>query len=347
MKALEKDLIVKDLLTNRVIPANSGLRIAFHRVQNFAKQTSGITQNMGSAHASINTTGGQLFGRTYSVDAVSATLQLFGNDLQVSELLAMTSEPNPMPEISRRFLYNGVDTLDQLCLNLMVCSTANGTSNTATVPSIDYGGGSRSVTSVWGDGSTTLTEATLDADNPVHRIAAESFNVCYATLRARGVPFHPKLSGRRYGAIVSPGVAADLRTDATFQDLALKGMKMGESKFEGAAIGDVFGVVVMESPNAAVNFPGTVDATNDEIVRCPVFGDEYAYTVSHSQGVGRPRVVYIPPTPSAADPYGNNGYLTWKVYFAGTVVNPQNGVILKVATTAATPTIGGEWAEWL
>jgi hypothetical protein len=145
-------------------------------------------------------------------------------------------------------------------------------------------------------------------------------------------------------------VATDLRVDATFQEIALKGFRKGEDKFESASIGDVFGCLVMESPNAAVNFPGTIDSTNDEIVRCPIFGDEYAMTVSHAAGAGRPRVTYIPPTPSAADPYGNNGYLTWKFYFAGVVVNPINGVILKVATTANTPSTSGggaEWDEWV
>ena len=350
LKALEKDLICKDLTTQKVIPANSGKAIVFHRIQNFAKATAGITENMGSAHITIYTTGGQLKNRAYTVDAVNATLGLFGNDLAISELLAITSEPNPMPELSRRFLFNGVDTMDQLALNLMVCSTANGTSNTGTVPSIDYDGASASVTTIWGDGSSTLTEATLDADNPVHRIAAESFNQAYGTLRQYGVPFHPKLAGRRYAAIISPGVATDLRVDATFQEIALKGFRKGEDKFESASIGDVFGCLVMESPNAAVNFPGTIDSTNDEIVRCPIFGDEYAMTVSHAAGAGRPRVTYIPPTPSAADPYGNNGYLTWKFYFAGVVVNPINGVILKVATTANTPSTSGggaEWDEWV
>ena len=350
LKALEKDLLVKELLGTRTIPSNSGKNIIFHRIQNFVKQTTGISEAMGTAHMVLSTTGGALKSNAYSVDAVNATLGLFGNDLQLSELLTMTSEPNPMPELSRRFLFNGVDTLEQLSLNLMVCSSVNGISNTATAPSIDYGGASASVGVVWGDGSTTLTEATLAAANPIHRIAAESFNVAYARLRSTASPFHPKLANRRYAGLVSPGIAGDLRTDATFQEIALKGQKMGESKFESASIGDVFGVVVMETPNAAVNFPGTIDATNDEIVRCVVFGDEYAMAVDHAKGVGKPRVTYIPPTPSAADPYGNMGFLTWKFYFAGQVVNPLCGQILKVATNAQSPSItaaGYEWGAWV
>lgn len=342
LERLERELIAADLCVQKVIPANSGVTVDFHRIQALPKQTTAITQTFGSAHSSVS---GLLKGDTWITDSVSATMELIGNDLQISELAQITAEPNPMPELSDDFLYNGSDTIDQKIINLMVCSSANGASNTLTVPSINYNGSSVSVTVVWGDGSATLTEATLDADIPTHRIAAESFNTAAYHLRNNRCPKHPKL-GNRWAAIISPGQAADLRLDGTFQEIALKGQKMGEEKFESASLGDVFGFTVMESQNVAVNFPGTIDATNDEIYRAPCFGRGYAAKISHAKGVGKPRVTWLPPTPTQADPYGNNGYLVWKAYFAGTVINPRCGVILKSASTNGSPSGAGDDANW-
>lgn len=341
---LERDAIVLDLLDQRTIPANSGHTVQFHRIQALPLQTAAITQSMGSAHAAIYTTGGQLKGDAFVVDSVPAALELVGNDLQISELAIITMEPNPIPELSDVFMYNGVATLEQRCINLMVCSSANGASNTATAPSINYNGASVSTPTVWGDGSATLTEATLNADTPSHRLAAESFNVATFGLRSNSVPVHPKFG--LYAGLISNGQAADLRMDGTFQEIALKGTMRGENKFERALVGDVFGCRVLETPYVATRFPGTIDATNDEIHRGIVFGAQYAAKVSHKTGVGRPRFSLIMPSPSSADPYGNIGFLTWKAYFAGTVLNPVAGRLLKSATTNLSSTTGGDQAEW-
>ena len=344
MERLERDGLVMDLLEQRVIPANSGHTVQFHRIQALPFQTTAITQSMGSAHAAIYTTGGQLKGDAYVVDSVPAALELIGNDLQLSELVILTAEPNPVPELADVFMYNGVGTIEQKCVNLMVCSSTNGASNTATAPSISYNGSSVSTGTVWGDGSATLTEVTLDADIPTHRLAAESFNVATFNLRANSVPVKRQFG--LYAALISPGQAADLRMDGTFQEIALKGTMRGENKFERALVGDLFGCRVMESPYISTRFPGTIDATNDEIHRGIVFGQGYAYKVSHKTGVGRPKFTFLPPSVSSGDAYGNIGFLVWKAYFAGTVVNPIAGRLLKTATTNLGSQTGGEQAEW-
>ena len=91
----------------------------------------------------------------------------------------------------------------------------------------------------------------------------------------------------------------------------------------------------LEDENVGVQQPGTIDATNDEIIRCPVFGDGYVACVNHAKGVGRPSVNYIPPSqPDKNDPYGLVGIMTWKMWIAdGGVLNPLAGQLLKVATT--------------
>lgn len=334
MDRLEKDLIAKDLVNAKVVPANSGNVIAFHRIQNMPLQTVGITQTFGSAHSSVS---GLLKGLTYVVDEVTATLAQFGADMQLSEQLIMTSEPNPIPELTDIFLYNAAATLDQKLLWHMTgvssAITGSGTPGTA-----DYNDATLSVSVVWGDASATLTEATLDADNPTHLISAESFNTCFGRLRRESAPFHPRFPGR-YAAIISPGQATNLRLDGTFQEIALKGTNRGENKFESAMVGDVFGCRVLESAHVAAA-AGTVDATNDQIHRAIVFGNGYYYNVSHAQGIGRPKVNFLPPTVSPADPYGNIGILSWKLYWAGAVVNPLCGVILKTATTNVASSTG-------
>ena len=326
---LKNNLIATDLMDKRVIPSNSGTAIEFHRINSFPKQTAGVSQILGYA------TFGDLKGRSFTVDSVVYGLALLTNDMQLSEQSIMTGEPNPIPTLSERFLYNAKDTMDQYNINIMVNNLGN--TNTATNPSVTYFGASTSTSTTWGDGSQTLTEATLDADNPSHRIAAETFNTSYTGLKSRSAK--PK-NGRNFDCLVAPEVAGDLRTDATFQDIALKGFHRGEDKFEQAKIGDVFGVRVMEDENVSVNFPGTVDATNDQIVRCPVVGDGYAAAISHARGIGVPNVNFIPPGKvDKNDPYGLVGILTWKIYVAnGGVLNPLAGDIIKVATTRAKST---------
>jgi N4-gp56 family major capsid protein len=275
---------------------------------------------------------GDLKGRTFTIDSVVYSLTLLTNDLLITEQAIMTAEPNPVPELTDRFLYNAKDTLDQHYINIMV--TGVGTTNSNTVPSVTYFGASTSVSVTWGDGSQTLTEATLDADNPSHRIAAETFNTVYTRLRSRSAK--PR-SGNVFDCLIAPEVAGDLRTDATFQDIALKGQNRGEDKFEKASIGTVFGVRVMEDENVGTGFPGTIDATNDQIYRCPVVGQGYVARINHATGKGTPGVNFIPPGKTdKSDPYGLIGIMTWKMYVAnGGVLNPLAGEIIKVASTRA------------
>ena len=335
LRLLESDLLASDLADTQVIPANSGKAIEFHRISNFPKQVYGVTQVLGWPPTA---TSGALKGSSFTVDSVVYTLELLTNDLEMSEMAVMCAEPNPLPALTAEFLYNAKDTLDQRMINKMVANTGN--TQTSTVPSVSYGGASVSVVQIWGDGSQTLTEVTLDADNPAHRIAAETFNSAYTQLRVNGAK--PR-DGSLYDALVSPEIAGDLRTDGTFQDIALKGNQRGEDKFERASIGNVFGVRVMEDQNVSVyNITGTIDSTNDYIHRCPVMGRGYVKRISHAKGIGVPRVNYIPPgSVDKADPYGLVGIMTWKIYDAdGGVINPLAGVIIKAATIRARRTAG-------
>lgn len=329
----EKKLLLSDLMDNQVIPANAGKVIVFNRVRNFAMQPTGLSEVMGFAAASGGDVGAlqALKQTTFGIDSTSVPLILIGNDLEISELTLMTAEPNPLPILSKKFLYNGAETIEYLRANVMTGNQANGTTPSATVPSVTYGGNSVSTTVVWGDGSATLTEATLDADITSHLIAAESLNKVYLTLQSRGADFHSKTPGR-YATVITPGQAGNLRLDSTFMEVAEKGFNRGENKFESASIGDVYGCRVMVSallPHVA----GTIDATNDEIHRGIALSDDYACAVSHAKGVGTPKVTFLPPTPSAGDVYGIMGYLSWKAYTANATTNTYGGVILKSATT--------------
>lgn len=335
---LENQMLASDLMEQQVIPSNSGNVIEFHRIGAFSKQMTGVSEFIGYMTVSA------LKGQSYTVDTVVYGLELLTNDLRLSEKAIMTMEPSPLPTLTERFLYNAKDTIDQRSINILVSNTGN--TQSSTVPSVTYFGSSVSVSQVWGDGSATLTEATLDADNPSHRVAAESFNTVYTTLRAQSAK--PRTKNGPFDCLIAPQIAGDLRTDATFQDIALKGANRGEDKFENASLGTVFGVRVMEDENVNIGQAGTIDATNDLIVRCPVVGDGYAARISYSKGIGVPAVNFIPPSKAdKADPYGLVGIMTWKTYAAtGGVLNPLAGVILKVATTRARNTAQTDDGNW-
>lgn len=335
---LTNELLASDLMETQAIPSNSGNVIEFHRIGAFSKQMAGVSEFLG--YMSV----GDLKGQSFTVDTVVYGLELLTNDLRMTEKSIMTMEPNPIPTLTERFLYNSKDTIDQRSINIMVSNT--GSTQTSTVPSVTFFGTSRSVSQVWGDGSATLTEATLDADNPSHRVAAESFNTCYTTLKGQSAK--PRKRGSPFDCLVAPQVSGDLRTDATFQDIALKGTQRGEDKFEQASIGTVFGVRVMEDENVNVGQAATIDATNDVIIRCPVVGEGYAARISYAKGIGVPAVNFIPPGKAdKADPYGLVGIMTWKTYAAtGGVLNPLAGVILKVATTRPRNTFQTDDGAW-
>lgn len=336
---LENQLLASDLAEAQVIPANAGNAIEFHRINSFPKQMTGSSEFIGYA------TYANLKGQSFTVDSIVCALELVGNDLRLSEKAIMTAIPNPIPTLTERFLYNAKDSLDQRMINIFVSNTGNTQSSTA--PSVTYFGASTSVSEIWGDGSQTLTEATLDADIPSHRIAAETFNTAYTKLRSQSAK--PRRGQSVFDCLIAPGVAGDLRTDATFQDIALKGNQRGEDKFERASIGTVFGVRVMEDENVGVaTNTGTIDSTNDEIYRCPVIGDGYAARVSHAKGIGRPSVNYLPPgRVDKGDPYGLVGIMTWKMYVATAgVLNPLAGVILKVVSTRTSSTAQTDDTTW-
>lgn len=344
---LENDLMATELLEEEVIPTNSGRVIEFHRINSFSKQVTGVTHYLAYGGNTLAISG-NLKGRSFNVDSVVYGLELLTNDLHMEEMAIMCGEPNPIPTLTERFLYNAKDTMDQRAINIMINNTGN--TQSATAPSVEYFGASVSVTNVWGDGSQTLTEAALDADNPSHRIAAETFNTAYTTLRSQSARRRTARGSRRqaYDALVSPEICGDLRTDATFQDIALKGDIRGEDKFESAMIGEVFGCRVVEDENVSIGTAGTVDSMNDQIIRCPVVGTGYAKRISHARGIGVPQVNYIPPSKvDKNDPYGLVGIMTWKIYQAtGGIVNPLSGVIIRVATTRSKSTSQDDDSTW-
>jgi N4-gp56 family major capsid protein len=334
---LENNLVAADLCDSQVIPANSGNVIEFHRINSFSKQLTAVSESYAALPGHLTTAlSGTLKGRTFTVDSVVYGIEPIGNDLHMTEKAIMTAEPNPIPTLTERFLYNAKDSLDARIINIMVTNT--GSTQSSTAPSVTYFGASISTGIVWGDGSQTLTEATLDADNPSHRIAAETFNTVYTNLRINSAK--TRAGKRYYDALIAPEVAGDLRTDATFQDIALKGNLRGEDKFERAALGEVFGCLIIEDENVSVPTAGTIDATNDEIIRCPVVGQGYCARISHAKGLGVPRVNFIPPGKvEKVDPYGMMGIMTWKMWVGvGGVLNPLAGQIIKVATTRSKST---------
>jgi hypothetical protein len=94
---------------------------------------------------------------------------------------------------------------------------------------------------------------------------------------------------------------------------------------------------------------GTIDSTNDYIIRCPVIGRGFIKRISHAKGIGVPRVNYIPPGQvDKADPYGLSGIMTWKVYDTdGGILNPLAGLVIRVATIRARSTAGydDQWSN--
>lgn len=117
---LKNTLLAGDLMEAQVIPANSGRVIEFHRIAGaMSKQLTGSSFFLGYA------TFAGLKGRSFTVDSVVYALDLITNDMQLEERAIITGEPNPIPVLSERFLYNAKDSLDQYYINIMVNNDGN------------------------------------------------------------------------------------------------------------------------------------------------------------------------------------------------------------------------------
>ncbi|KKK64550.1 hypothetical protein LCGC14_2983040, partial [marine sediment metagenome] len=68
---------------------------------------------------------GGLKGQSFLIDTVVYGLDLITNSVVLTERVIMTNEPNPLPTLTDRLLYNAKDTLDQIAINIMVNNAGN------------------------------------------------------------------------------------------------------------------------------------------------------------------------------------------------------------------------------
>lgn len=232
------------------IPKNGGKTIEFRRFSKLPKALTPITEG-------VTPTGNKL-----NVTAITATVDQYGDYVEQTDMLELTSIDNTIVEATKELADQAGITLDTVVRNELVAGT-----NVMYAPSVDADGNVTEVTS-----RSALTKACKLRVKDVFRAAAE--------LKAVNAP---KIDGY-YVAIIHPYVEYDLMQEAGDQWLSIQQYTTPENMLKGE-VGCLGGVRFVESTEAKIFKEGEL------AVFCTLFLGQNAYGVTDIEGGGLEHIV--------------------------------------------------------
>ncbi len=235
----------------RDIPKNGGKIIEFRKFSSLPKALTPLTEG-------VTPTGKQL-----NVSAVSATVEQYGDYIEQSDLLELTSVDNTIVEATKQLASQAGLTMDTIVRNEIVGGT-----NVMYCPKVSNGS-ETAVTSRSALDSTALLRV-----KDVFKAAAE--------LKAMNAP---KIDGY-YVGIIHPYVAYDLMQEAGTQWLDVQKYASPENMLSGE-IGSLGGVRFVESTEAKIWEEG---AENTAVFATMIIGAD-AYGVTSVTGGGVEHIV--------------------------------------------------------
>ena len=228
-------------------------------------------------------------GQTLAMTEVSGTLQGYGGYVAISDMLDMTAIDPVADEAVELMADQGALSLDTIIRDVLHSGT-----------NVQYAGGQAA--------RNTLT--------PEHKLTVEDLRKAVRTLKRNNTPTFQREGHAFYVAIVGPDTVYDLQSDATWQDVA---KYQDKEKIFSGEIGRMFGVVVVESPNAKVFTSAGAAMTGGEVgqeydVASTIVFGQNAYGVVDLEGRGNTRAI-IKPAGSAgsSDPLDQITTVGWKV----------------------------------
>lgn len=234
------------------IPRNGGKTIEFRKFSKLPKALTPITEG-------VTPTGNKL-----SVSAVTATVDQYGDYIEQTDLLELTTIDNTIVEATKELSDQAGLTLDTVVRNELVAGT-----NVMYAPSVDADGNETEVAS-----RSALTKACKLRVKDVFKAAAE--------LKAINAP---KIDGS-YVAIIHPYVAYDLMQEAGDQWLDIQKYANTENILRGE-IGQLGGVRFVESTEAKI----IKESKDSPAVFCTLFLGQNAYGVTDIEGGGLEHIV--------------------------------------------------------
>ena len=248
-----------------------------------------------------------------STTNVSATIQQFGDVVNIADLLQLTSPVNARKLATERLAAQAARTLDTV-VKMAILGFSGGTIGSDGVT--HYVKGS---TSAFYTLSTSVIETASDPRLQVSDIRSVAFH-----LRGFDVP---TFDGENYVAIAHPFAIEDIVTDSAWVNAHI--YTTSENIYRGE-VGKIYGVRFVESTLAPVS-AGSANGIALSVVGVStlaygtvIFGKEF-YGVTEVDGGIK---TYLTEGADKLDPLNQVTLLGWKANFTSKVLNPSAGVVV-------------------
>lgn len=217
------NLVHEQFGQKRPIPKNGGKVIEFRKFSRLPKALTPITEGVTPA------------GNKLNVSAVSCSVDQYGDYIEQTDMLELTSIDNTIVEATKELANQAGITLDTVVRNELVGGT-----NVMYVPATDADGNETEV----------LSRSDITSEN---RLRVKDVFKAAAELKAVNAP---KIDGS-YVAIIHPYVAYDLMQDAKEQWIGIQKYADPEKILKGE-IGTLGGVRFVESTEAKIYAPAVI-----------------------------------------------------------------------------------------
>ncbi|WP_034333265.1 N4-gp56 family major capsid protein [Bacillus sp. J37] len=263
------------------IPKNGGKKIQFRKFSNLAAATTPLTEGVTPA------------GNNLSVSEIFATVEQYGDYIEVSDVLDMTAIDPILDESTDVLGDQASDTLDIVSREILVSGT-----------NVQYANGRAS--------RATITATDVLTVNEVRKAVR--------TMKRNKVK---GINGGDFVMIVEPGATYDLQSDPKWEAAA---QYAGSKQIFNGEIGRLYGVRFVETTNAKV-FAGA-GATGTDVYVSLMLG-ENAYGVVDIAGSGSVKNI-IKPHGSAgtADALDQRATTGWKALF--TIARLEELAVLRI-----------------
>ena len=258
----QANLVHDQFAQKRPIPKNGGKKIEFRKFASLPKALTPLTEGVTPD------------GKKLSVSSIEAEVAQYGDYIEQSDVLELTSIDNTIVEATKILGRQAGLTLDTITRNIL-----HSTTNVFICPK--------------SDGTVPATEAGMDA---TCKLTVDVVKRIVATLRANNAP---KINGD-YVAIIHPYVAYDLMSDPEWID-AHK-YTTSENIYNGE-IGKVAGVRFVETSEALIEEGGVFST---------LFLADGAYGVTEITGGGLQTIIKQKGSAGTADPLDQRSTIGWK-----------------------------------
>ena len=279
----ESNLVHDQFAQKKPIPKNNGKTIEFRKFSSLAKATTPLTEGVTPD------------GKSLTVTTITANVSQYGDFVQQSDMLELTSIDNTIVEATKLLGRQAGATLDTVTRNVLQSGT-----NVTYCPKI-----------VSGAETAVTSRAGLDASA---QLTVDVIMQVVAKLRAQNAP---TINGD-YVGIIHPYVAYDLMRDPEWQEMHK--YTDTESMYEGE-IGKIAGVRFVQSTEAKI-YSGTGCPSGLAVFGTLIFGDG-AYGTTEIEGGGLETIIKQKGSAGTADPLNQRSTIGWKATKTAELLLPQ------------------------